>query len=65
MRKGFNGLFGLVRDSLGEDPLSGRLFLFTNCQQTRLKLLVVDGSSLWICTKRLEKGRFAWPVTEF
>lgn len=63
MRKGFDGLFGLVRDTLGEDPLSGHLFLFTNRQQTRLKLLVFDGSGLWVCAKRLEKGRFAWPVT--
>ena len=63
MRKGFDGLFGLVRDALGEDPLSGHLFLFTNRQQTRLKLLVFDGSGLWVCAKRLEKGRFAWPVT--
>ena len=30
MRKGFDGLYGLVRDRLGEDPLSGHLFLFTN-----------------------------------
>ena len=63
MRKGFDGLFGLVRDSLGEDPLSGHLFLFTNRHQTRLKVLVFDGSGLWFCAKRLEKGRFAWPVT--
>ena len=63
MRKGFDGLFGLVRDTLGEDPLSGHLFLFTNRQQTRLKLLVFDRSGLWVCAKRLEKGRFAWPVT--
>ena len=64
MRKGFDGLFGLVRDSLAEDPLSGHLFLFTNRQQTRLKVLVFDGSGLWVCSKRLEKGRFAWPVTQ-
>ena len=64
MRKGFNGLYGLVRDSLAEDPLSGHLFLFTNRQQTRLKVLVFDGSGLWVCSKRLEKGRFAWPVTQ-
>ena len=64
MRKGFNGLFGLVRDSLAEDPLSGHLFLFTNRQQTRLKVLLFDGSGLWVCSKRLEKGRFAWPVTQ-
>ncbi len=30
MRKGFDGLYGLVRDRLGEDPLSGHLFLFIN-----------------------------------
>ncbi len=30
MRKGFEGLFGLVRDYLGQDPLSGHLFLFSN-----------------------------------
>jgi transposase len=30
MRKGFDGLVGLVRDQLGQDPLSGRLFLFSN-----------------------------------
>ncbi len=62
MRKGFDGLYGLVRDQLGQDPLSGHLFLFTNRTHTRLKALVWDGSGLWVCAKRLEKGRFRWPV---
>jgi len=44
MRKGFEGLHGLVRDHLGHDPLSGHLFLFTNRTRTRLKALVWDGS---------------------
>jgi transposase len=61
MRKGFEGLYGLVRDQLGQDPLSGHLFLFTNRTKTRLKALVWDGSGLWVCAKRLEKGRFQWP----
>jgi len=61
MRKGFDGLYGLVRDHLGQDPLSGHLFLFTNRTKTRLKALVWDGSGLWVCAKRLEKGRFGWP----
>ena len=61
MRKGFEGLYGLVRDQLGQDPLSGYLFLFSNRTRTRLKALVWDGSGLWVCAKRLEKGRFRWP----
>src|SRR6476620_10741743 len=60
MRKGFEGLYGLVRDQLGADPLSGHLFLFSNRTRTRLKALVWDGSGLWVCAKRLEKGRFRW-----
>jgi len=64
MRKGFEGLFGLVRDHLGQDPLSGHLFLFANRARTRLKALVWDGSGLWVCSKRLEKGRFRWPAAE-
>ncbi|MDP8989997.1 MAG: IS66 family insertion sequence element accessory protein TnpB [Acidobacteriota bacterium] len=62
MRKGFEGLHGLVRDHLGQDPLSGHLFLFTNKTKTRLKAIVWDGSGLWVCAKRLEKGRFRWPT---
>lgn len=61
MRKGFDGLYGLVRDHLGQDPLSGHLFLFSNRDHTRVKVLVWDGSGLWVCAKRLEKGRFHWP----
>jgi transposase len=53
----------LVRDHLGQDPLSGHLFLFTNRSHTRVKALVWDGSGLWVCAKRLERGRFRWPAT--
>jgi transposase len=61
MRKGFEGLYGLVRDYLGQDPLSGHLFLFSNRGRTRIKAIVWDGSGLWVCAKRLERGRFQWP----
>jgi transposase len=61
MRKGFEGLFGLVRDQLQCDPLSGHMFLFSNARRTRLKILFWDRSGLWVCAKRLEKGRFHWP----
>ena len=64
MRKGFDGLYGLVRDRLQLEPLSGHVFLFSNAQRNRLKLIFWDGSGLWVCAKRLEKGCFRWPAAE-
>ena len=61
MRKGFEGLYGLVRDRLLCEPLSGHVFLFCNGQRNRVKLLFWDGSGLWVCGKKLERGRFRWP----
>jgi len=64
MRKGFDGLYGLVRDVLACDPESGHVFLFTNARRNRVKLLVYDHSGLWICAKKLDGGRFGWPKAE-
>ena len=64
MRKSFNGLYGLVRDHLGCDPESGHVFLFTNARRNRLKLLVYDGSGLWVAAKKLDGGRFRWPESD-
>jgi transposase len=64
MRKNFNGLYGLVRDHLGCDPESGHVFVFTNARRNRVKLLVYDGSGLWVCAKKLDGGRFRWPERE-
>ena len=61
LRKSFEGLYGLARDQRLCHPLSGPVFLFTNAQRNRLKLLFYDGSGLWVCAKRLDRGRFHWP----
>lgn len=63
LRKSFEGLSDLVRHRFQQDPLSGHLFVFANRGRTRLKLLYWDGSGLWCCAKRLERGCFSWPKT--
>jgi transposase len=62
MRKSFEGLSGLIREKLRQEPLSGHLFLFCNKPRNRLKVVFWDGHGLWVCAKRLEKGRFSWPL---
>lgn len=59
LRKGYDGLFGLVKTGLGRDPLSGDLFLFSGKRRTGCKVLLWDGTGLCIFQKRLERGRFA------
>ena len=58
MRKGFDGLTGLVRECFGQDPLTGHLFLFLNRRRDRIKILFWDHDGLAIWYKRLEAGTF-------
>jgi transposase len=64
LRRSFDGLHGLVQSQLAEDPQSGHLFLFCNKTRTRLKVLCFDGTGLWVCAKRLERGTFTWPAAD-
>jgi transposase len=58
MRKSFDGLYALTRHELGQDPLSGHLFVFINRRGTQMKVLYWDRSGFCVWAKRLEQGRF-------
>ncbi len=64
MRKGFDGLQGLVTGVLEQDPLSGHLFLFVNRRRDKLKILYWDGDGLAIWYRRLEQGTFQLPTIQ-
>ena len=61
MRLGFDGLFGLVKNRLNADPLSGHLFIFRNRSADRLKILYWGGHGLCLWCQRLEAGRYHFP----
>jgi transposase len=58
MRRSFDGLTVLTKQTLGEDPLSGALFVFVNRRATQMKVLYFDRSGFCVWAKRLEAGRF-------
>jgi transposase len=61
LRKGFDGLTGLVQTQLAEDPFSGPLFVFRGRHGDRIKILWWDGDGRCLFAKRLERVRFEWP----
>ena len=58
MRKGADGLSGIVRGEFAADPLDGSLYLFLNRRRDRLKMLFWDGTGFWVYYKVLESGTF-------
>jgi transposase len=61
MRRSFDGLIGLVRDALREDPLSGSFYLFINRRRNYVKGVYWDRTGFCLFAKRLERGRFVLP----
>ena len=58
MRKGVNGLSGIVRSEFSADPTDGSLFVFINRRRDRLKILHFDGGGFWLYYRLLEAGTF-------
>ena len=61
MRKGFNGLSGLITSKMGKNPVNGDVFIFINRKATHIKLLHWESGGFVIYYKRLEKGTFSLP----
>jgi len=61
MRKGFDGLSGMVEEHFTESLFSGSLFIFLNRRRDRVKILYWDGGGLALWYKRLERGTFRMP----
>jgi len=59
LRKGYNGLVGIVENELRSDVMGGDYYLFVNIRRTGCKVLLWDGTGLCIFMKKLERGRFA------
>ncbi len=62
MRKGFDGLSGIVRGALNKDPLSGAVFIFLNRRRNQIKLLLWERDGFSLYHKRLERGTYELPL---
>ncbi len=64
MRAGIDGLSLRIQNALGRPPCDGSAYAFRNRRATRMKLLIWDGTGVWLCHRRLHQGHFVWPVAE-
>ena len=60
MRRGIDGLSVLVEQALQRSPCAGSAFVFCNRAGNRIKVLLWDGTGVWLCQRRLHQGRFVW-----
>ena len=64
MRKGFDGLAVMAQQVLQQNPHCGAIFAFRGKRGDLVKLLWYDGQGLCLFSKRMDRGRFIWPVTK-
>ena len=64
MRKGFDGLSGIVTNILADNPRNGEVFIFINKARNKIKLLQWQGGGFVLYYKRLERGTFELPEYE-
>ena len=62
MRKSFDGLMAIIRDTYQMDPYANAVYLFCGRDSRKLKALYFDKDGFILLQKRLEgNGRFQWP----
>lgn len=62
-RRGIDGFVAQCRNTLGQDPSDGTIFVFINRARTMIRALNYDGTGYWLMTKRLSRGKFTgWPT---
>ena len=64
MRTGIDGLSLRIQNTLGRSPCDGTAYAVRNQRRNRLKLLVWDGTGVWLCQRRLHSGHFIWPTAD-
>ncbi len=64
MRAGIDSLSQRIQATLGRSPCDGSAYAFRNRRQNRLKLLIWDGTGVWLCQRRLHRGHFIWPSAD-
>jgi transposase len=64
MRLGIDGLSLKIQEALGGKPCDGTAYAFLNRRGTRIKLVVWDGTGVWLCHRRLHRGHFVWPKAD-
>lgn len=58
MRKGYDGLYGIIQTVMECNPLSGDVYLFYNRRHNQIRMIVYDQGGLVMLSKRLSKGTF-------